>query len=438
MRTSTHRGGGAVVVGLLVVALAAAACGSAKNSASGASPTTGSAASPTTATSGGSAVSNTASAPGVTPTSIKVALVTSLTGSDSSNSTPGIPDGFMARIDAQNAQGGVYGRKISAVVEDDQSSPASAQTAVEVALHGGAFAIDYNSPFAFGAAHYLAAQKIPVVGGGYDGPEWTEPGYSNMFSTSYNIYAQQPVYTTSALFDKEHGATRVAVLGYGESPSSKAAALGDAQADRLAGLAVPYVNVSLPFGTVDVTSIVLAMKAANVNGLDAPIDGNTLLAILTAGNETGIKWKVATLATGYGQPFLNDSQAVASGQGAYFGLEQVPVELHTPATVAEQAAFAQYEHFTGTPGFDWAEGWTSADLLIKGLETAGQNPTRASFVANLRKVTSYDASGLLPNPVDFETYQTPPKTECYYIDQLVGSHFVVATPKPVCGTLINQ
>ncbi len=329
------------------------------------------------------------------------------------------------------------GRKITYVVEDDQSNPAQAQTAAQVALHAGAFAIDYNSPFAFGATHYLASQKIPVVGGGYDGPEWTDPTYSNFFPTLFAIYAKQPVYTSSALFDKSHGATRVAVLGYGESPSSKASALGDAEADKKAGLQVPYVNVSLPFGTVDVTSIVLAMKAANVDGLDAPIDGNTLLAIMTAAKEAGIHWKVATLATGYGQQFLQDSSAVSAAQGLYFGVEQVPVELHTPATMAEQAAFQKYENFTGTPGFDWSEGYTSADLLIKGLEVAGQNPTRASFVANLRNVTNYDAGGLLPDPLDFNTAATPPKTECFYSDQLVGSHFV-APSKPSCGTLLSQ
>ncbi len=429
---SLGRREGRVVVGLLLsFALLVGACGSSKKSSSGGS--TGGTSSVSTAPAG-----NTASAPGVGTTSIKVALITSETGSDSSNSMPGIPNGFMARIDAQNAQGGVYGRKIKVVTLDDTSSPTGGLTAAGVALNDGAFAVDYNSPFAFGAAKYLASQNVPVVGGGYDGPEWTESSYSNMFSTLYAVYASNPIYTTTSIFDKEHGATRVAVLGYGESPSSKASALGDAQADRMAGLTVSYVNVSLPFGTVDVTPMVLAMKSANVNGLDAPIDGNTLLAVLAAGKQAGINWKVATLATGYGQPFLDDPEAVATGQGAYFAVEQVPVELHTAATQSEQAAFKQYENFSGTPGFDWSEGWTSADLLIKGLEVAGQNPTRASFISNLRQVTNYTAGGLLSDPVNFPDYQTPPKTECVYIDQLQGSHFLVATPKPICGTLINQ
>src|SRR5262249_42234144 len=156
----------------------------------------------------------------------------------------------------------------------------------------------------------------------------------------------------------DHGGSKVAVLGYGESPSSKASALGSAQADRLAGLTTPYVNVSLPFGTINVTALVLGMKAANIDSFDDPIDGNTTLAIVTTGSQAGIKWKVANFATGYGGTILDNPSAIAAAQGAYFSVEQVPVELHTAVTMAEQAAFKQYANFTGTPGFDWWQGWS--------------------------------------------------------------------------------
>ncbi len=368
----------------------------------------------------------------MTPTSIKVALITSLSGSDSSNSVS-IPKGFAARIDQQNAAGGVNGRKITFVTEDDQSNPAQAPTAVGVALNAGVFAIDYNSPFAFGAATVMAKQNVPVVGGGYDGPEWTQ--LQNMFSLD-QLHASNPVYTTDAQFIKDKGGTRMASLGYGESPSSKATALGAAKAAKEIGLAAPYVNVSLPFGTVDVGPIALAMKSANVDSLDGPIDGNTLLAVLTAAEQTGVKFKVSILATGYGQPLLDDAQAVQSAQGAYFYPGQTPIELHTPATMAEQAAFKQYENFTGIPGFDWSQGYLSADLLIKGLQMAGQNPTRASFISGLHTVTNYDAGGLLPSGINFANETAIPAKVCAYYDQLQGNHFILATPQPVCGTLV--
>jgi branched-chain amino acid transport system substrate-binding protein len=370
---------------------------------------------------------------------VKVALVTSLTGSDSSNSV-NIPKGFAARIDAQNAAGGVNGRQIKYTTEDDQSSPTAAATAAEAAVNTGAFAVDYNSPFAFGSIKYLAGAGIPVVGGAYDGPEWGQvQTYPNMFSWTPVIYPSYPIYTTDAQFIKDQGGSRVAAVGYGISPSSAAVAKGMATAATHVGITAPYINASLPFGTVNVTPIALQMKSENVDSLYGPIDPNTLLAILTAAKQTGVNLKVTDMSTGYGEDFLSDSASTQAAQDAYMITNsQVPVELNTPATQAEQAAFAKYENFTGVPDFGWTEGYASADLLIKGLEVAGQNPTRQSFITNLRAVTNYNVDGLATNTINFSTVQTIPNQTCSYYVQLKGKQFVVQNNnKPVCGTLIS-
>ena len=113
------------------------------------------------------------------------------------------------------------------------------------------------------------------------------------------------------------------------------------------------------------------------------------------------------MATGYGSAWLSNRTAVAESQHLYFGVLQVPVELHTPATIAEQAAFKKYAGFTGVPDFGWSEGWETAGLLIEGLQVAGRNPTRQSFITNLRKVTSWNDNGLLAQAVNFEHTTTP-------------------------------
>ncbi len=383
---------------------------------------------------GASAAQNTASAPGVSPTTVKVGLITEMTGVASSQALPGIPAGFNARIALQNAEGGVYGRKITFITEDDTSSPAGNATAAGVELTRGVFAVDDNSALAFAAAQTFKSQGIPVVGGGYDGPEWSQD--PNMFSTSYSQFAKEPRYAVDPTLLKKAGAHRFAVIGYGISPSSSLAAKYESLSLQQAGFSVPYLNTSLPFGTVNTTAVALQMKQENVDSIVAPIDANTELAIVNSGIQAGIKWRYVSLATGYGQAWLDNPQAVASTQQAYFGVLQVPVELHTPAAIAEQAAFKKYANFSGVPGFDWTEGWTSADLLIKGLQVAGRNPTRASFIANLRKVTSYDAGGLLPTPVNFEQYQTPPPRQCGYAVQLIGHGFVPTSTQAACSDLV--
>ena len=391
----------------------------------------------TVTTSAGAAGGLTASAPGVTPKTITVGLITEESGSGASGAY-GIPQSFKARIDLQNAEGGVDGRKLQVVVEDDQSQSSDNGTAAAALVAKGVFAIDDNSAFAYGAASPLQQQGIPVVGGGYDAFEWTTASYTNMFSTAYGVFGgtQQPRYTISPTLLKKAGATNFAVLGYSISPSSSGAAANEAVSLKQAGFKVGYLDTSLPFGTVNVTATALQMKAAGVDSMVAEIDGNTELALITAGEQAGIKWKYVVLATGYGSQWLTNPTAVADSQKLYFGVLQTPVELHTPATIQQQAAFKKYAGFTGVPDFGWSEGWESAGLLIEGLQVAGKNPTRQSFITNLRKVTSWNDSGLLAEPINFEHTTSPGTKLCGYTVQLVGKKFVPTSTKPVCTNLV--
>ena len=87
------------------------------------------------------------------PAPITLALVTSLTGPGSPE-TSSDPAGFFARIDLQNAEGGVNGHKLVPLVIDDQTSPSEIMTGVQSALAKGAFGIVSASPLFFLAAKY--------------------------------------------------------------------------------------------------------------------------------------------------------------------------------------------------------------------------------------------------------------------------------------------
>ena len=70
---------------------------------------------------------------------------------------------------------------------------------------------------------------------------------------------------------------------------------------------------------------------------------------------------------------------------------------------------------------------------------AGQNPTRSSFIDNLRKVTNYNVEGLATNTVNYSTVQNIPNQTCSYYVQLKGKQFIVQNnDKPVCGTLVKS
>jgi branched-chain amino acid transport system substrate-binding protein len=82
-------------------------------------------------------------------------------------------------------------------------------------------------------------------------------------------------------------------------------------------------------------------------------------------------------------------------------------------------------------------GWLSADLFIKGLQVAGQNPTRSSYESGLRGVTACNGNGLWPNPDNFSlsAFGKGSPTQCAYFLKLKGETFVPvpANGKPVCG-----
>ncbi len=193
----------------------------------------------------------------------------------------------------------------------------------------------------------------------------------------------------------------------------------------------------MPFGSADFTADVLQMKSAGVNGYACSCVESSDLALATAASQAGLNAK-GLFFTGYSQSTLSNATAAAAAQNQYFTTVTVPYELHQPATNAILANLKQYDpgYTGGDPDYGLQGGYLSAQLMIKGLEVAGQNPTRQSFVSGLHGVTSYDDGGVLPSPVNLSLAQFGeyPQNSCAYFVQLKGTTFV---PQPkVCATLI--
>jgi hypothetical protein len=77
--------------------------------------------------------------------------------------------------------------------------------------------------------------------------------------------------------------------------------------------------------------------------------------------------------------------------------------------------------------------------MIEGLKLAGRNPTRASFISNLRTAKDYTMGGLSATPLDFNYIggNLPAKT-CTNFVQLVSKAFVPvpADGSATCGTKV--
>jgi branched-chain amino acid transport system substrate-binding protein len=369
------------------------------------------------------------------PAPITIAYISSLTGPGGSQDGTS-PAGFEARIAMQNAQGGVHGHKLVPLVLDDQTNPSNISTLVQEA-DSKAFGIVSQSPLFFLAAKYPNQSGVPVTGSYDDGPEWgTAPYSSNMFASDEgSVNPAYPVNTQIGSFLKSHGGSVIGTYGYGISPSSARAAAQSADSFKHAGGKVGLVDTSIQFGSVAFTGAALTAKQDGVNAIVPAMDSNSNYALASALKEAGVKFK-ALFATGYDASLVH-SPSWNAVQGDYFLSLFRPWDLPNAGTQQMQAAMEKYAHLPKSTfaNFGQEEAWAGADLMIKGLEMAGPNPTRAAVNKDLRNLKSYNDNGMLPQSIDYATIfgHDLPK-QCTWIMQAGKNGFTPVSSSPICGT----
>jgi branched-chain amino acid transport system substrate-binding protein len=375
----------------------------------------------------------TATVASASPAPLTIAYITDLTGEGASENGTS-PAGFKARIALQNSEGGVNGHKLVGLIIDDQTSPSAISTAVQEA-DSKAIGIVSQSPLFFLAAKDPQQAGEPVTGTYDDGPEWGEQPYTNMFASDLgSVNPKYPVNTLLGSFLRAHGATVLGSYGYSISPSSTRSAISTAQAFHDEGGKVGVLDTTVPLGGVDFTAAALVAKQDGVNAMVPAMDNNSNYALATALKQAGVKLKAVVFATGY-EPSVITSPVWSTLQGFYFLSLFRPFSLPNAGTKQMAAALQKYEHFTPTqfPDFGQYESWVGADLMIKGLQLAGPNPTRAGVITALRGVTSYDANGLLPQSLNYSTIFGHDPPECTWIMKADKTGFEPISPTPTCG-----
>jgi branched-chain amino acid transport system substrate-binding protein len=371
-----------------------------------------------------------------TKSPITIAYICDCTGPGASEDI-GVVGAFKARIDLQNAMGGVNGHKISTLILDDQTSPSVDPTAVQEAVSRKVNGIVVDTALFFAGAKYANQAGIPVTGSFQDGPEWGEQPYTNMFaSDNGSVDPKYPVNTGIGKFLVSKGGNVVAAYGYGISPSSSRSAIGTVKSVIHAGGKQGILDTSVPFGSANFTSAALAAKSAGINSIYAAMDDNSNFALATAMKQAGIKLKAVVFPTGY-EPSAITSSAWTDLQGDYFASEFHPFQLPNAGTKYMQAALEKYDGFSKSqfPTFEQYESWAGADLMIKGMQLAGSNLTSAQVIKSLRGIKSYNANGLLAFPINYSTiFGHNPKNTCTWYLQSKSKGFVPVSSQPICGT----
>jgi ABC-type branched-subunit amino acid transport system substrate-binding protein len=329
------------------------------------------------------------------------------------------------------------GYTINYVVADTQTSPTAAQAAAQkLVTQDHVPVVLAQSAITFGAAPYLNAQHVPVIGVAEDAGEWGTD--KNMFPIGGALHITAVGTGLGQIF-KMLGATTVGTLGYGISPSSADSAEGGMKSAQAAGLKDGYLNANFPFGSTNVQPVAIAMKGAGVDAFYASVDPNTGFSLITALRQEGVNLKAAVLPDGYGADTLQAGPgALQAAQNVYFTLGYEPVEMNTPATKQLQADLAA-SGTSGIPTYSEYNGYLSVGLLLRALKAAGANPTSASLTTALSNIHDWDALGLWGGRTEDINDRTDvlATTQCGWVTRLVGSNFqLVPGLDPLCGHII--
>ena len=375
--------------------------------------------------------------PGVTDDEISVAVI----GTEKNNLLgncilPCFETGIQAYFDYVNDAGGVYGRKlvIGEILDDELGS--NLQRSLEV--------IDGNNSLAAFQATLLPFGWGPLNDAGIPTFVWNIHGAEavnrNAIFGNIVIGCADCLQRGLPWLASQAGATRVALLGYGSSETSKA----NTQASKKSverygpalGIEVELVNDNLAFGLSNgVGPEVTQMVEKGVDFIATSMDINGMLTLAKELERQGVRDQITMLhLNSYDTDFVAEAGGLFDGD--YVLVQFVPFEYEIDSPLRH--AYDQWVPAQGGPVAEQTmAGWINADLLVTGLLEAGPAFDRQSIIDSLNQIT-YGAQGLI-NPIDWSRQHTAVvpgvfdhayALECVSYVRIEQGAFVTFLPEP--------
>ena len=355
---------------------------------------------------------------GVTGTSITVGNVSDLSGP-----VPGLFQGAVIGTQAYfakiNSEGGIFGRQLKLKVGDGQldcgqNKSQTQSLSSKVFAFVGSFSLyddcgsdvlkaNPNIPDVHGALGQKSQalpnnfSVAPLGGGWRTGPfEYYKKKYGAKFTKIGAIYAN--VGTGPTLW----GNTKKSI-------------------DHEGGKVVS----EHPYGATDTdfTSVVIQMKSNGVQMVFVnTTDGATTARFVNALRSQSVPWPIIFGATAYDSNFLK--QAGANAEGVFN--DQQFAQFFNKDDAGNIPAVAAFQKWTDvvaggeTKDLFAVYGWSSAQLFVQALKAAGPKAKRADVMAALKKITKFDADGLLAAA---DPANKKPAT-CWILNVVKGGKFV--------------
>jgi branched-chain amino acid transport system substrate-binding protein len=318
--------------------------------------------------------------PGVTDKTIKIGAYNALTGPIPLTGKQ-MSTGWLAAVKAINDAGGINGRKIELIVEDDGYEPTRAMAAArklverdEVLLVTG-----LGTPTSVVVAKYLNSAKVPLLFPmGASSTQLNEAGFKQLFMI-HPAYMTQAEIILSWMLDNT--AVKKPCIIHQLDPAGE---------DHLAGFkkVLAARKIDLPAaepverGTTDYSAPVLKLKNA---GCDLVYTGLVLEAsarIVTAADRIGFRPTFAGFTTQADATLIKLIGPLA--EGFYAADMLLRPESDEPAVKAYLDALQKYSA-EATPTFFTNYAYAAMSLIADALKDAGPSPSREKVVAALEK-----------------------------------------------------
>ncbi|MEY2566828.1 MAG: hypothetical protein QOE35_1357 [Actinomycetota bacterium] len=338
---------------------------------------------------------NTASDVGVTPTSITLGNVSGLTGVITNSFEQG-PQAVQALFSAVNAKGGICGRQLKLVVQDDgQDASRNAANISDLIPKVLAF-VGSTSDVDNAGVQQMVEAKVPDVGfainanRGQSDVFWSAGG-STLYTQGGRPYSWNSL--QNGLKDNNSFPKRLALLAY-SIPISADAAKQFAYAFKRDGSAICYENYSISPASASLDQDVLQMKQNNCDGVMTTMDlsGNAKLLQAEQRQNWHPPYTSVTFA-GYTKSQI-DVAGKDAAQGLQVTLQFLPFIDPNPVMKLYLSQLATYQPGKDPSSFG-LEAYAGAQMFIYGLLKAGRNPTRASLAAAFQALEGYDSGGLM-------------------------------------------
>lgn len=335
---------------------------------------------------------------GITSDTIKIGGIFPLSGGLSALGRP-IEEAARAYFRYVNDNGGVDGRKLDFISEDDSADPNRTRSAAEklvdedhIFVMGPSF-----TPFSPDLVSFLQQRGVPFVG--YDGVN--VEGFASPTTITLGASIAPHARTLIPYWFQRTHAKRIGVVYLDVPPA--VSYLNETKNVICPKLGCQVVRAQpVQYTTTDYVSILLAMQSAPVDGIFIVTDPASAVKLLLQAKELNYKPSPGGYLGQHGI-YLD---LVPQSCGAFCNGILAPTSLFPPSV--PNAATTEMRRVVGTYysdvsyGYFTELGYVSAKVLVDLIHRAGPSTDRAGIIRVARTLTHYDTGGFTnpAKPID--------------------------------------